>query len=294
MSRITTRAPPTHFLELLHRRVGLYLTPEQTKVGGQSVSHLLRSTSSDRPPDRVSCDREQQAERRGSRRLERKERVRGVAGEERPRLGRSERAPRQAGGGTERMRAEPRHQDGMLGDSERRREHVPREPGPRLDEGRVQREPSLRAVAETQGSDLERSLEQDRLPPVERMSQWRRRLDPLEAKLGKREAAEERRGQREGMNGGADIVRKAGEGELGRSEPASDGGLCFAQHGLESRLGKRDGRGETVRAGADDDGVWSHVVGIISRPWRGDPPGRTPRCDSPASRCRRTLLLPQG
>ena len=78
------------------------------------------------------------------------------------------------------------------------------------------------------------------------------RLDPVDAEV---ERVEEGRRGRERVDRRADVVTKAGQGQLGGPRPAPDRVACFDDEDRASGLRKRDGGGEPVRAGADDDGV---------------------------------------
>ena len=94
------------------------------------------------------------------------------------------------------------------------REHVAGELGPGRDERRVQPPPVRPAVAQPCRRGLDRSLEHGRGSVVERMRERRRWLNPLEPVRAQRQAAEERRGDGERVDGGADVVREAGQREL--------------------------------------------------------------------------------
>ena len=112
------------------------------------------------------------------------------------------------------LQAEPPHEDGMPRKPERGRQHVPGELSPGCDERRVQPPPVRPAVAQTSRRDLDRSLEHGRGSIIERMRERRRRLHPIEAVRAQRQAAEEGRGDGEGVDGGADIVHEARQREL--------------------------------------------------------------------------------
>ena len=89
-------------------------------------------------------------------------------------------------------------------------------------------------------------------PVVEGVRTGGRRLDPVELQP---EVAERRRQTRERMDRRADVVTEAGQRQLGGPRAASDRVACFDDEDRASGLRKRDGGGEPVRAGADDDGV---------------------------------------
>jgi len=84
------------------------------------------------------------------------------------------------------------------------------------------------------------------------MGERRQRFDPVDAEV---ERVEEWRRGRERMDRRADVVTEAGQRQLGGPRAASDRVACFDDEDRASGLRKRDGGGEPVRAGADDDGV---------------------------------------
>jgi hypothetical protein len=102
------------------------------------------------------------------------------------------------------------------------------------------------------GRLLDRSLDNDGRPVVERMREHRRRVDEVEPEL---ERAEEGRAYDEGVDPRAEVVHEARQSELGRTRAAADRLLCFAYQHRAPCEGERDRRAEPVRAGPDDDGV---------------------------------------
>jgi hypothetical protein len=83
----------------------------------------------------------------------------------------------------------------------------------------------------------------------------KRRLDVLEAVLGERERPEEGRPGAERVNRRADVVDEPGQGELGRSRPATDRLGRLADEDGPARPRERDRSGEPVRPRSDDDRV---------------------------------------
>ena len=58
------------------------------------------------------------------------------------------------------------------------------------------------------------------------------------------------------MDGGANIVIEIGKGEFIATAHAAAGGVAgFDEEGVEALAGERDGGGEAVGAGADDNGI---------------------------------------
>ena len=77
-------------------------------------------------------------------------------------------------------------------------------------------------------------------------------VDPFQAELFERQAAQEGRSETSGVDGGANIMAKAGQGQLKRAGAAAN--TVFAldhQHGF-SGLGQGDRGCQPVRAGAYD------------------------------------------
>jgi hypothetical protein len=69
------------------------------------------------------------------------------------------------------------------------------------------------------------------------------------------ERAEERREDAHRVAARADIVREPGERQRGGSGPAPDLVACFEHPHREAAARELDRRGQSVRTGADDDGV---------------------------------------
>ena len=90
---------------------------------------------------------------------------------------------------------------------------------------------------------------------LERVGQRRRGVHELDALGGRGEVREEARRRAEGQHRRADVVVEAGQGQLvGPAATPGDVGGLDDVHG-EAALGQRDGRGEPVGAGADNDGI---------------------------------------
>ena len=224
---------------MFHRRGGHDLATERAEVRREGVGDSLRAAPRDRPPDGVSRDGEKEAERRRAERVERQERVRRIPGEERSRVGPAKSA-RQAGGGPERTKSEPRHHKRMARGPKRWRQHVLREFVPGTHERSVQLPPIPPARPEPLGGRIERPIEQHGGAVVERVSERGGGLDPLEAEAGQRQGSEEGGAEGEGVYRGADVMGEAGQRERGGAEPAANRRLRLAKQGLESGLRQRD------------------------------------------------------
>src|SRR5437016_5038856 len=75
--------------------------------------------------------------------------------------------------------------------------------------------------AERAARVVEAPLEHCRCAVVERMGERRGRMNPLQAMLSERERAEEGRGDRHRMDGGAEVMLEAGERQLGGASAAA-------------------------------------------------------------------------
>src|SRR5205823_3933089 len=84
--------------------------------------------------------------------------------------------------------------------------------------------PSVRPpiATEVRGRRVDRSLEEDSRPVIERVREGRGRLDPLESLPREIELAEERRRSAERMECGANVVHESGKGQLTGATAASD------------------------------------------------------------------------
>src|ERR1700729_776141 len=80
-------------------------------------------------------------------------------------------------------------------------------------------------------------------------------LGSLQRESGKRLLGEEGRGGEQRVNGRADVVRKAGKRQLLGATAAARSVCPLVHVHCESSTRKREGGGETVGAGADDDCV---------------------------------------
>ena len=83
------------------------------------------------------------------------------------------------------------------------------------------------------------------------------RLNPLQAVFFEWQRAEERRSETKGMNGGADVVQKTGQGQFGGPGAAADGVIAFKEEHGATGLSEADACGEAIWAGADHDRVVS-------------------------------------
>src|SRR6516162_7392672 len=72
------------------------------------------------------------------------------------------------------------------------------------------------------------------------------------------------------MNGGAEVVQKAGQREFQRASAASGLGLGFVDINRKSGLGEHDGGGQAVRSCSDDASApWFRSWSLLHRTSRG-------------------------
>ena len=218
--------------------------------------------------------------------LEREHRVRAVPGEpgacplgleqrlgHRARVaerGASARGERADAGGPNRAQRSPRRRRDPA--EQRRRELVPL-----LDE-RLDQPPVGGAVAaELLDRLVERALEHDRRPVVERMRGRRAGMYPLDRQV---ERAEERRADRQRQHTRADVVQEPGQRQLLGVQAAAEviGGLAHLD--LHALLSQDDRRREPVRPRADDEGA-AHARRDRSAGPSACPPCRTGSNRSP-------------
>jgi hypothetical protein len=152
------------------------------------------------------------------------------------------------------MQSEPREHEGMPWKTDRP-EHGALEPRPVLDHRAYHPQIGVAIRPQRRGGSVERSFHENGAGIVERTADHDGRHDPFQPVRRERKAPPERRRNREQMNGRADVVNKAGEGELGRPYSAADGLFRLEHHDLASGSGKDDGRAQTVRPRTDDNRI---------------------------------------
>ena len=84
---------------------------------------------------------------------------------------------------------------------------------------------------------------------IKRMRQRQVRLNPFQAIIGQGQALEEGGTHPQRVNGGADVVAEAGQGQFGRAHPAADGFFGFQQQHPPALARQGDGGGQAVGAG---------------------------------------------
>ena len=155
-------------------------------------------------------------------------------------------------GGAKRSQTETCKCERVTGNVNDRPEEITFELGPVYDQGLQETAVRVAVAAELGCGVLERASREHRCAVVERMSNGSGRLDQIELEL---QRAEERRGNKQRMDRGADVVAKTGKRQLRRARSAADRLLRLDDTDGAPGLCKRDRSGEAVRPGADYDRV---------------------------------------
>ena len=243
-SSITTRAP-AQLVERADRRVGLHLPAERPEVAPRArprtaASRRGRSASPPRAPPPTGAGRRPRCRRASS---ARNECAALPAKSARAAVPRSRRASERRGRASA---CSPNRamRIGLPREVQRRAPARPRRARPRP--GRTapcRPTPVAPAVAEPARGGLERLLEHGRRAAVERMRERRRRAGPTRGRTrASGSDAEEGRGERERMHGGADVVHEAGQRELGGPEAAAERRLRLARPACETRRARARSR----------------------------------------------------
>lgn len=99
------------------------------------------------------------------------------------------------------------------------------------------------------------------------MREGDRRMHPAQTELFERKAAKVWRTEAEGMDRGANIVAKSGEGQLHRARAAPDDIGAFDDLDRLAHLGKRNSGSQAIRSGSDDNRVQAahrHILSAIA------------------------------
>ena len=219
------------------------------------VGDVLRATARERPADRVAEHREDEPERRRGRCVEREHRVRGVPGEEGAGALAVEARAREARRRAERATARTApSRAGAAADGAAA--SVPSTIASEASHERPEEAPPGVPVHSQPGRGLlDRALEHDCRPVVERVRERRRRMDPLDAVLGQRHGAHERRGDPERVDRGAGVVQEARERQLLGAQAAADRVAALDDEHRATGPREHDRRREPVRPRSDDDRV---------------------------------------
>ena len=135
-----------------------------------------------------------------------------------------------------------------------RPQHLRRQFVPVLGEWPEHPSPLLAVLAERALGLAEIALQNYRRAIVQGMRQRRRWLNPFQSVIAQRQRREERRGQRHGMHGRAEVVLKSGKSKGKRTSAAAGLRLSFVDLDLQSRLRQNNGRGQAVGTCSDDHG----------------------------------------
>ena len=195
---------------------------------------------------------------------ERPERVRGDAGEQRPRPGRRP-AVREQRGRQPRVGAEARQRQRVVGHAQHRAQEVGGDVVEAVGERPEQGPPRLAVVAEPGGGLLDRAPGRGATPAVERVGVLDLRPAPRQPVRAEVEAARERRVDGERVGGRALVVDQAGQRQLAAAGAAAErvGGLEHRH--VDALGGEGEGGSEPVGPAADDDGA-RHATALQRRP----------------------------
>jgi hypothetical protein len=190
--------------------------------------------------------------------------MRSATAEQRPRALCCERAPRKSLRGAKSGEAEAAEYERMAWDRHERSQHrlFQRVPGA---QDRFH-EPPVRAriLPQLCSRLLDRAVEHDGTPVVERVRDGGRRVDELETVLGEGHGAEEGRAGNEGIDGRADVVDETRQRQLGGADSAADRVLSLANEDRAPGARERNRGREPVGPGADDN----RIVGGQATPAR--------------------------
>ena len=230
----------------------LDLAAERPQVAREALGDRLRAAASERPPGRMGEEAEKEAEGRRRRPCQRQHRVRGEPRKETPGLHAAERTSRHHAGRQRGVQRKPRHRREMVRPRHRSEQVLcQRFVGRR--ERRHQLPVAQGVLAERRRCLVDGANDERRRPVVEGMSERCWRLDPLDAVLGERHRAHERRGDPERVDRRADVVHEPGQRQLRRAAAAADRLLGFQHSHGQAGAGQHDRRAETVRTRADDN-----------------------------------------
>ncbi len=250
---------PRQVADRAHLGAGLDLPAERLEVGDERVADPLRAADGRRPAGPVTGRRKDEA-RCGRERL--RQVVDGVGGDAGPeglRLGRREQALPEHGGRQHGPQPEGDERQRVGWQLHRRPEDVVGDVVPAVDGRADQPAPALR-VADGDARLLEGLEQHPGAAVVEGVGGVDLRLRPGEPQLLERELAERRRVGAEGVDGRADVVQEAGEGQLGGPGAAAGDVLRLEDDHRGTGGGEADGSGEAVRARADHHGVVVRVA----------------------------------
>ena len=275
-SSSTARTPRTS-AERADLAAGLDLAAQRAQERGHRIGDGLRAAGGDRPADAVAEHHQREPEARRGRGAERAHRVRGVAGQQ----GAGARA-REARAGEARGRAQSRAREAHVGAGvawdAQGAEQVLEQHVPVVDERLQQRAIGIAVGSEALGRLVHGAMQRHCRAVVERMGDRDLGMGELEPVLPQRQATQERRGEREGVDRRADVVPESGQRELGAAQAAADlvRGLEH-EHGAPC-LGERDRSRQAIGARAHDD----RVPAVSHCGTRGCPRARRRRCRLPA------------
>ena len=269
--------------ERVNDRPRLHLAAQLPESSCQCIGDSLRTTGRDGPAVGVGRCGERQPERRRERAVQRQHRVRRAAAEQSGSLIAFE-PTRQERGGLERANTEPGDGDRVPRNREEWAEQLRNQIRPTVDERLHQPAPRRPVGFEAGRRFVDTPVQHTGTASVERMSQRYVGPDPSKAVLGERLQGERRRCNAEGVDGGADVVDVAGQGQLSGSCATADLVRCLEHEHRATELGEAHCGGEPVRPRPHDDGV------VVRRSHAGWPDREAPSNTVAPSRAASTSM----
>ena len=193
-----------------------------------------------------------ETERRTGALFERQERMCRRPGEERASRFRHETRLGEAPSRAKRGKTETCKREWVTREVDDRPEQFVLELVPTADQGLQEIEVRVAVPSELRCRVLERTPHERGRPVVQRMSDRDRRLDQIDFEL---ERAEERGGEENRMDRGADVVPKAGKRQLSGARPAADRLLRLDDADGAPGLSEGDRSSKAVRPRSNDDRV---------------------------------------
>jgi hypothetical protein len=235
-------------------------------MSAKRVGEKLRAATRNGPADRVRGGTEQNGKRGAEWLVEAEEGMSGETGEERASAFVAE---RKASNSICRRKSDcpkVREQEGMAGEQTHRAKDFGGQVGPVLGERTDESAPRFTVWTQNRFGVLQIALERDGGAIVKGMCERAWRVNPREAVIHQRQLGEEWRAGSEWIDGGAEVVKETGQGELKRACCTAGLRLGFVDVNLKASLSEDDGGGEAVWSGADDGGFGLHFSGR----WSGE------------------------
>ena len=223
-------------------------------MGSERLRQPLRAAARDRPADGMRAHHQHDAEGGANGRSQRQHRVGAAPGQQRAGALALEARAGKGLRGADRAEAEAGQQQRMARRAQGREQLA--EERLRLAHERFEQPAvGIPVGAEPGRGRRHRPLQHHGRAVVERVRERRPGVDRLEAVLGQRQPAQERRGERQRVDGRAGVVDEARQRQLVGAAAAADRRLPLEHGNPATSAGERDRGRQAVRSGADDDRV---------------------------------------